>query len=118
MDTIRQDLGFALRMLRRSPIFTIVAASAIALGAAAVTTIYSLVDAVLLEPLPGIRGGDQLVTVQKSNRFLNGFSNMSYPLYRDLAAGSQTMTDLAAFTEARMDVGFGASDARDCCGGS
>ena len=117
MDTLRHDLAFALRMLRKSPIFTAVAVCAIALGSAAVTTIYSVVNTILLESSPGVRHGERLVSVQKTALHGNGYSVMGYPLYRDLRDETRTLASLAAFTESRMDVGLGSTDAREAVSG-
>ncbi len=60
------DLRFGLRVLRKSPVFTAVSVLTLSLGIGAVTTLFSVVHATLLEPLP-FRNGEELVLVWASN---------------------------------------------------
>ena len=67
---VAQDVRLALRRMRRNPLFAVSVAGTLALGVAATTSIYSVVDGVLLKPLPFPRP-DTLVRITADSRSVN-----------------------------------------------
>ena len=91
-----QDVRYAARSLRKSPGFTLVAAITLALGVGANTAIFSVVNAVMLRPLPFSRPG-QLVRIWESNieRDRPTFA-VSHPNFLDWRAQSKSFQAMAA----------------------
>lgn len=75
LTTLRQDVVFALRTFRKNPGFTAAVAISIGLGIAANTTVFTMVDAMLLGDLP-VRAPDRLVSVGDGR-------SLSWPDYID-----------------------------------
>jgi predicted permease len=113
MDALFHDERFALRTLAKSPVFTLVATMCIALGIGANTTVFSLVNAALLRPMP-VPQADRLVRVYTSEWDPHGvssrrFGRSSYPDYLDWRDKASVFEGLAASTRASMSVGHGAT---------
>ena len=97
MNTLLQDIRFGLRMLLKSPSISIVATIALALGIGANTAIFSVVNAVLLRPLP-FPHPDALVALFETDtqRGLERGSH-SYPNFFDLRAQNTTLERVACY---------------------
>jgi putative ABC transport system permease protein len=107
MDAMMQDLKFALAMLRKNPLFTIVVVLTLALGIGANTAMFSIVNAVLLEPLP-YRDPGRLVMIWEhrldSDDARNVVAPANFVAWREQAKSFESM---AAFGERRVIVGTG-----------
>jgi putative ABC transport system permease protein len=99
-ERLLQDLRYALRRLWRSPGFTLATVSILAIGIGATTAVFSLVNAVLLRPLPFPESA-QLVWVTQQDHSLPGIApeSLSYPDYFDWRAQNHTLQGLAAYRD-------------------
>ena len=99
MNTLFQDLRFGFRMLAKSPGFTAVAVLTLALGIGANTAIFSVVNAVLLRPLP-FPHPEQLVSVEYFNTAAKiPQESVSYPDFFDWRSQNQVFSHLASYRD-------------------
>jgi putative ABC transport system permease protein len=104
LENLARDLRFGARTLRRNPGFTAVAVLTLGLGIGANTAIFSVVNAVLLRPLP-YPESDRLVLVWATNEENNEREDVvSYPGFEDWKARSRSFERLAAFTTRSMTL--------------
>jgi putative ABC transport system permease protein len=96
MDTFIQDLKYGFRNLRRQPGFAAVAVLALAFGIGANTAIFSVINAVLLKPLP-FQAPDRLVNLWTSHPQRGNLGSVSYPDFADWREQSQSFERMAAF---------------------
>ena len=99
METFLQDVRYAVRMLRKSPGFAIVAVLTLALGIGANVAIFSYVDELWLRPMPVVHP-DRVVRVFTSNPSSEGeieHGRSSYPDFEDLRKSAKTLSGVASF---------------------
>lgn len=95
-ETLFQDVRYGLRMLRKSPTFTAVAVLTLALGIGVNTAIFSVVDAVLLRPLP-FRNASRLVDVTEYSPGKVDDTGVPYPDYLAWKQGATAFDETAAY---------------------
>ena len=91
-----QDLRYGLRMLAKSPAFSVIAALSLALGIGANTVIFSMVNAILLRPVP-VQEPSRLASVFMLDQRNPGNQPLSHLNYKDLRDQNKVFSGMAAF---------------------
>ena len=102
-DELRGDVAYAVRLLRRSPAFTIVALLSLALGIGANTAIFSLIDTVLVKTLP-VQDPQRLFFVDNSGGKSGGSNGPPYPCFERLRDHNRFLSGIAAFSTRQFKV--------------
>ncbi len=110
LDGVSGDVRNAARTLARRPLLTGIIMLTLALGIGANAAVFSLLDAVLLHPLP-VRDPATVVSVFQALNAHTPYFGTAYPTWQDLRRESKSLQDLAAFTV--LDVGLRAGTASD-----
>ena len=98
VESLFADIRFALRWLRKSPGFALVAIASLAIGIGFNTALFTIVDALLFKPLP-VAAPDRLVDVYTSDSTGTvDYSSSSYPDYLDLQAENQVFDGLVGYS--------------------
>src|SRR5215831_20853799 len=99
---LSQDIRYGIRILAKSPGFVIAAVLSLALGIGANTTIFTMVNALFLQPLPVERISELMFVYttdsNNSNSFLGSSLPVSYPNFVDYRAQNDSFVDIAAYS--------------------
>ena len=109
LDSWLQDLRYAARLLRRNPLFALTAATSLAIGIGASTTIFTVANALLFRTPAGVVEPGRLVDVGRSQDG-SGFDNGSYPNYLDIRARNTVFTDIYAYKMGAEPMSLGGAD--------
>lgn len=109
METLLQDLRYSARMLVKSPAFTIVAVVTLALGIGANTAIFSVINSVLLEPLP-FKHPNQLVDLRETESAPGNFP-LDGADYKDWQRQNRTLSAMSMYTFPRGANASGSGEA-------
>jgi putative ABC transport system permease protein len=104
LDSFLGDVRYGLRALRRSPVFTAVAIISLALGIGANTAIYTLMDVLILRPLP-VPQAEQLIRVATSDSDDGGY--FTNPMWEQVRDRQQGLSSIAAFSETSFNIADG-----------
>jgi len=96
-ETLLADLRYALRWLRKSPAFTLLAVASFAIGIGFNTALFTLVDALLFRPLP-VERPDRLVDIYTSSSDGDTYSTNGYPDFVDWKAQNTVFSDMIAYS--------------------
>ena len=108
LDSVLMDLRFALRMLRKSPGFTLVAVGTLALAIGANAVVFGVLNALVLRPL-NVPDPDSFYSIERVSDFS---ARQSYPDYVDLRDRNRSFDDLAAYNIEMAGLDTGANPAR------
>ena len=120
MQTLRQDISYALRQMRLSPVFTLTAMLTLALGIGATTAIFSLIYSVMLKSLPVVDPSSLYRIGAGTDCCVEGgpqdeWGLYSYPLYLRLKTAAPEFEQMAAFQAAGAQFSVRRGVARQYC---
>ncbi len=113
MSTLVQDLKYSLRLLLKSPGFSLTAVLVLALGIGANAAVFSLVNGMLLKPVMGSEKPGQLVGVYSHDKTkADVYRGFSYPAYADIRDRAKVFSEVTAFNLAFAGLGEGEATKR------
>jgi putative ABC transport system permease protein len=96
MHSVWQDFRYAMRTLRNAPGFTLVAIITLGLAMAVNTTIFSVINGILLRPMP-VPQPEQIAVLAMQQTGMPGFQRFSYPDFQDLSRQASSFSDIIGY---------------------
>jgi putative ABC transport system permease protein len=106
LQDLRQDVTYALRLLRQSPVFAATAVASLVIGIGANATIFSVANALLIRPLPGLVEPSRLVDIGRTQEG-QGFDTSSYPNFKDVRERATMLAYVYAYRVEPQPVSLG-----------
>ncbi len=113
IEGVQRDLSYGLRSLRRAPAFTLAAIGTLAIGIAGNTTVFSIVNAVLLRPPAHVRAPAELVSLYTSDYSGPPYGSSSFVDVEDFRRETGVFSGVAAYTPNPVGIGEGDDLQRD-----
>ena len=107
MDTFLKDIRYGIRGLLKRPGFTLVATITLAIGTGANTTIFSVVNSLLLRPPAGVVQANRLVDVHMTDASGSSFHSFSYPDYEHYRDQNKVFAGLVSYTAMPLSMNAG-----------
>jgi predicted permease len=111
MKNLYKDFQFALRMLLKNPLITLIAVLSLALGIGANTAIFSLINFLYLHTLPQVQDPAKVIRIYSKSR-LTDYGSISFPDYQDYREGNQVFSQILAFHGEPMTLDLGGDPER------
>lgn len=112
MNTLLQDIRFTLRLLTKTPAFTITAITVLALGIGVNTAMFSLVHELIFSPRPWANEKQVVQVYTQDEKQPDRFRMFSYPIYEEIRRNQDVFTDVLAHNMTMVGVGNGESTRR------
>ncbi|MBC7894739.1 MAG: ABC transporter permease, partial [Cytophagaceae bacterium] len=107
LDGLLRDVSYGVRSLRRNPVFTMAAVLTLAIGIGGNTTVFSLVNAILLRPPAHVRAPEELVALFTSDYSGPPYGSSSYVDIEDFRKETRVFADVTAYTPRPVGIGEG-----------
>jgi predicted permease len=107
MTGLISDLRYAARSLFRERAANLAIVATVGLGICASATVFTVLDALILRPLPAVAAQSRLVNVHATGADGSSFHDVSYPTWKDLASANRSFLGIAAFTSRIVSIDEG-----------